>query len=81
MKLYSIRDTKMNTYNAPVGSPNVAVITRDLTEIVNNPEHRWSKHASDFELFEVAEYDEKTGVITAPEKPDFILTLSELKEQ
>lgn len=79
VKLYSIRDTKMLTYAPPVPAPNIAVLTRDLTEIVNNPEHKFSKHATDFELFELGTYNDTNGQITPYDKPNFILTLSELK--
>ena len=78
-KLYVIRDTKMLTYRNPVACPNVAVMTRELTEVANNPESPFSKHATDYELYEIGEFDEKTGLIIGQEQPVFILTLSELQ--
>lgn len=73
----------MNTYNLPNGSPNVAVVTRDLTQIINDPNKHtgFQKYPEDFELYEIGEFDENTGEINTPDKPNFILTLSELKSQ
>lgn len=80
LKLYSLRDRKQNTFKAPATSANIAVLTRDLTEVINNnAESPLSKHSEDYELYEIGEFDEITGKITPSEHPDFILTLSELK--
>lgn len=76
-KIYTIRDTKMGIYNQPVTSPNIAVITRDLQEIVNDDKHKFNKYPSDFELFEIGEYSKETGEIK-PCAPKFQITLSEL---
>lgn len=81
MKLiaYSIFDKAAAAYNTPFFMHNKALAIRAFQDNVNSTEeNNISKHPEHFSLFEVGEYDDSTGVITAHEKPEIISTALEL---
>lgn len=79
-KLYTIYDKKMNTYMPPVISPNIAVMTRDLQEIVNTKkDSKLAKYPADHDLYELGNWDSSMGDIDKSDKPIFIINLQELK--
>lgn len=63
----------------PVLTSHLTELTRALTEPVNDPKHQFNKYTSDFELYHVGSFCEEKGIISAFEKPVFILNLTELK--
>ncbi len=78
IKIYLVRDAKQGVYLPPTCAVHLTEISRALTEIVNNPQHKFGKYTSDFELYYNGTMNEMTGEITSPEKPEFVLNLTEL---
>lgn len=78
--IYFLRDTKANTYAAPVTSHNKGVLIRDLSRLIaEKGDQPWQKYPSDFELFEAGTVDLDSGIFeTYP--PVYVLRLSELVE-
>lgn len=78
MELYAIKDLKSNTYGRPSLEVNENVALRSCSTLVNDSNPTLvNQFPNDFELYKVADYDEKTGAV----KPDlkFIKSLADLK--
>lgn len=62
MKLIAVKDVKANVYYTPEAVPNIAVVERYYRSIL--PENSLArKYPEDFEVYEIGEYDEKTGAV------------------
>ncbi len=64
LKIFSVFDGKALAYIPPFFLPLTAVAVRTFADLVNDPKHQFSKHAEDYTLFELGEFDDNTGVIT-----------------
>jgi len=80
-KLFTLRDTKAGHYGPIITKASHAEITRDLSILVNDKEQpsMVAKFAEDFDLFEIGEYDQKTGKIQLLDAPHHILKADSLK--
>lgn len=68
--IVSIRDTAVNAFAPPASFPSTAYAIRSFAEQVNNasdPNNNLHKHPTDFELWQLAEWDEATGAYTSNE--------------
>jgi len=63
-KLYSIYDSKSETYSAPMSQPSRGAATRLFIDAVNGLQDQLTAHSEDFTLFEIGEFDIATGDIT-----------------
>lgn len=66
----AVRDSAVKAYGRPIFVPSVGVALRSFSDEVNREaaENAMNMHPSDFELFEIAAFDEDTGVFRdAPE--------------
>lgn len=77
MKIFSVRDNVVQAFLQPFFSPNSGSAIRSLQEVVNDPNHTFAKTPADFSLYELGDYDDSNGIITAIE-PNRLLTLSDL---
>lgn len=78
MNIFTIFDTKAKAYLQPFFSRNKATALREVTQVVNTPDHSFNIHCEDYGLFQLGEYDEKTGKIESY-PPIHIANLIELK--
>lgn len=60
MKLYSIYDSKADTYSTPMAALNEQTMKRDLVQHLS-VEHPWRRFNQDFTLFEIGIFDEAAG--------------------
>jgi len=67
--IYSIYDTKAQSYLPPFFLQNDALALRLIKNTVTNPEHQFSQNAEDYVLFKLGTFDDSTAKmeITAPE--------------
>lgn len=73
MILVNIRDLKAETWHLPHAVHNRAVALRDFERLVNDPSHTLlSDSPSDFDLYEVGTYDERTGLIVGYSSAEFV---------
>lgn len=63
-KIYSVYDSKSQTYTLPFFQGTKAQAIRTFTNMSKNPEHQFCMNPEDFTLFEVGEYDDILGTIT-----------------
>jgi hypothetical protein len=69
----AIKDTAARAFLQPYFAPNSAVAQRSFADAIRNSESDFSKHASDFELYELAGFDSVTGSITPLDEPRLII--------
>lgn len=70
IKLFSVRDSAVGAYLQPFFSPSSPAALRSLKDAVNDPKHDFHKHAADYALFELGEFDDATGMLAySPEGP------------
>jgi hypothetical protein len=80
VKIFAIYDDKSMAFQRPFPGETAGVVTRSLTDVVNDPNHEFCKYTEDFILHELGEFDERTGVITPCETgPVVVCRLSALK--
>lgn len=63
LKVFSVYDSKARAFISPFFMANVEVAQRAISDAVADPQHQFGRHASDYVLFEVAGFDDSTGVI------------------
>lgn len=78
-KLFSIRDLKLGDFGKVVESPNLAVFMRELGEILST-DSMLSKFCSDYEIYEIGDFNEKQGIIIPREKPLYICSAQDVKD-
>lgn len=69
MYVYSLFDEKSQTYGTPFFQLADGQATRSLQELVKDSQSLVSKYPEDFILYNIAEFDEVTGLITPKPNP------------
>lgn len=78
---YAVFDRKAEMYSQPFLEIKDGTAIRAVQDIViNNKDHAFAKHPSDFSLHRLGEFDEQTGVITGKNKPEKIIEIETLGE-
>lgn len=62
-KLYTVYDEKAQAHLTPFVLDNEYIAQRTFGDCVNDPDHGFSAHPSDYTLFEIAVFDNNTGVM------------------
>lgn len=65
MKVYSVFDTKAKAYLPPFFATNAAVAGRMMEDACSDPKHPFNVHSADYILFEVADFDDDSGIFTS----------------
>ncbi len=60
-KLYSVYDTKAETFMPPFCVPTKGLAIRAFEDCVNSDTHHFGQHPHDYTLFQVASFDTDTG--------------------
>jgi hypothetical protein len=78
---YAVFDSKAEMYSQPFLEIKDGTAIRAVQDIViNNKDHAFAKHPSDFSLHRLGDFDENTGVITGKDKPQKIIDMETLGE-
>lgn len=67
-KIFSVYDNKARAFSTPFFTVNRDVGIRHFERAVNDPSVDFHHHPSDFNLFELGEFETETGVITPYDK-------------
>lgn len=62
-KVFCFKDDKSMTYGPPFIEQNRGMVIRSIQEQLPQKQAIWAKHPMDFTLFELGEYDIRTGVV------------------
>jgi hypothetical protein len=76
---YAVFDRKAEMYTQPFLEIKDGTAIRAVQDLViNNKDHPFAKHPSDFSLHRLGEFDETTGIITGQDKPNKIIEVDTL---
>lgn len=84
VNLFAIKDVKARTFSAPFAQVNTEVALRAVKNIkTSDPNHVWNSSPEDFELWQIALFDDKTGEIldcesTKSIEPMFVKCMGEI---
>ena len=81
LKLFAIHDQKAAAFLQPFFSRTISTAVREVTEVVNDPQHAFSKYSADYTLYAVGEFEEFTGVLTSYSESRLVGNLVEFKTQ
>lgn len=79
MILVSVFDKKAGTYAPPMHFKHLAGCLRSFQGALENPEYSFSKFPEDFDLYEIGQFDEKTGQVLQDGPPMFLESMVNLK--
>lgn len=71
-KLYAIYDKKALFFSPPHCLHNKADALRFFDELLHDSQTRLCKYPADYQIYELGEWDERTGIITALKQPLFL---------
>lgn len=80
-KIFCVYDCKAEAYLQPFFMGTKGQAIRAFTEVVNDPNHAFNKHAADYTLFEIGEYDDATAGISAHGAKQSLGTALEFKRE
>lgn len=80
-KVFTVFDAAAAAYLPPFFVQTHAQAVRAFSDLARDPQHQFSKHASDYTLFEIASYDDQTGAFQPFEAPKPFGTALEYKSQ
>lgn len=63
LKLFSVYDSKAEVYDKPFCMLSKGECIRGFGDAANNTQTTLGQHPADFTLFELGEFDQKTGLI------------------
>lgn len=69
---YSMFDKKNNSWGIPVFFKTPVDMTRNIEAEAKNPKSLLGNYAADFALYDVGFFDQRKGVFTPNEKPQFV---------
>jgi len=79
VNVYSLFDRKLRQYGQLVLERNDYGVQRGLGDgIKAQGESLLAKHPEDFDLYQVAEFDDESGVVTALVPPRFVSSVSDV---
>jgi len=77
----SVFDAKAGTYGTPIFVINRGVAVRSFSDAVTSSGSEFAKHAADYSLYHIADYDNVSGMITKLNAPDFICHASDFVKE
>lgn len=77
-KIFAIKDSKAGAFLRPFFVPNEAVAIRAVSEAFYDESSDFYRHATDYDLYELGEYDDISGKLDT-QPPAHVVSLTELK--
>ena len=75
LKVFAVRDAAADVFGKPYFVPSNGVAIRGFTDEVNRKaeDNTLNKHAKDFSLYELGEYDDSFGGFNLHEQPKLLI--------
>ena len=77
-KMFGIFDEKAKAYKPPFFLPEEGQAVRAFGDAANNKELDVGRHPSDFSLWCLGTFDDNSGEVVVPKKPDLVAQASQL---
>ena len=78
LKMFAVRDSKIEAYMRPSFVQNEAVMRRSCEHALFDENHPFSLAPQDYQVFYLGEFDENTGKLT-PVAPEHVFNIVDLK--
>lgn len=78
-KIFCFKDSKSNTYGPPITAQTKGMFLRDVMEELNKGQAIWARHPMDFSIYELGEYDSRSGEIRLLDVKNCIGLVQDLK--
>jgi len=80
--IVSVKDTAAQVFGRPVFVPSIGVAMRSFRDEVNRKDSTedLARHPDDFELYELATFDDATGIIVMLPEPRMVARAKDLKD-
>ena len=80
--IVSVKDTAAQAFGRPVFVPSIGVAMRSFRDEVNRKDSTedLARHPDDFELYELASFDDATGIIVMLPEPRMVTRAKDLKD-
>lgn len=79
-KVFTVYDAKTEAYLPPFYSHSVGQAERSFKDACTNTDHEFYKHAEDFTLFQIADFDDEKGTFTMLKAPFSLGTALQFKK-
>jgi hypothetical protein len=72
--LCTVKDRAADAFGRPMFVPSVGVAIRSFSDEVNrdDPENQLNRHPDDFDLYELGEFDDNTGLFDLHDQPKLL---------
>lgn len=77
-KVYAIVDKKVNAFNSPIVTANDDVMKRMVHDTIMQGDSLLAKYPSDFDLYDLGEFDNESGKFTNNDIPKLLCNLKAL---
>lgn len=77
LHVYSVYDHAVSAFMTPFFARARGEAMRSFSEACNNGEHQFAKHASDYTLFALGEWDDASGAFSALPAPTRVISALE----
>ncbi|UYD39252.1 MAG: nonstructural protein [Wigfec virus K19_177] len=81
MKMYTVHDAAAQAFLPPFTSPSERDALSSFELAANDPQSNISKYPADFTLIQIAEFDERTGVLVKLADPIQLGSAAKYKKQ
>lgn len=78
-KIFCFKDDKSNSYGPPIVMQTRGIFFRELADELAKGQLVWSKHPQDFSIYELGEYDARTGSIILHDSKTCLGLVQDLK--
>lgn len=65
LKVFTVYDSKAEAYLQPFFSVSTGAAVRMFSDAITDSNHQFHKHAADYTLFHIGEYDDTNGLLKA----------------
>ena len=79
--IFSVYDSKTAAYLPPFYMPTKPAAIRAISDAVNNPDHVFFKHAADYHLYYLGEFNDQNCGFKIEEAPMNLCGLHEIQSQ
>lgn len=78
-RVFAIRDEKAEAFMAPFVMPAVGLALRAFSDLVNDAGSSVGKHPSDYQLYQIGEFDDSSGLLVASNTPVLLANGGEMR--
>ena len=79
-KVFLFKDEKSNTYGYPIVAQTRGMFVRDVQDELAKGQAVWARHAQDFAIYEIGEYDIAKGDICLYENKNCLGLVQDFKQ-